>query len=317
LDFTFDIAQFGLRLLGAFYAFAGYIAARAGLTSRLMDHAIAAIGGAKPDPRETQQSLWLLVGSVIIFAGGAALFLLLDVAPWLFAASAISQAFYLLVLAPRYFDVVDPPDERGRRQSTNAFLIYTVVTFLVIWATANGKLVPWQDMPWPLRVAFVAAVAAHAGYVAWYFLRPLKSAAPVTYFGGRASFDGEGSLGDEPSDTIEQRNPAQSRAIKVMADYDCHPLWALDEDLVGDFPPEDIGVSAELCRDLKEWAQSFNASLDRENPADTLVTPEEHAAHEQKGRQLAIRIARERPDLEIYAYETATGVVRVYARDAL
>ena len=99
------------------------------------------------------------------------------------------------------------------------------------------------------------AVAAHAGYVAWYFLRPLKSAAPVTYFGGQASVGEEAS-----SDTIEQRDPAQSRTIKVMADYDCHPLWALDADLVGDFPPEDIGVSAELCHDLKDWAQSFNAS---------------------------------------------------------
>jgi hypothetical protein len=312
LDFNFDITQFGLRLLGAFYAFAGYIAARAGLTSRLMDHAIATIGGTKPDPRETQQSLWLLFGSVIIFAGGAALFLLLDVAPWLFAASAIGQAAYLLVLAPRYFDLADPPDERGRRQSTNAFLIYTAVTFLVIWAAASGNLIAWQDAPWPLLAAFFAAVAVHAGYVARHFLRPLKSAARVTYFfGDQPSFDGEAS------DTIEQQDPAQSRAIKVMADYDCHPLWALDADLVGDFPPEDLDLSAELCRDLKDWAQSFDASLDRDNPADSLVTPEEHAAHEQRGRQLAIRLARERPDLEIYAFETATGVVRVHAGDAL
>lgn len=311
MDFSFDIAQFALRLLGAFYGFAGYVASRAALTSRLMDHAIAAIGGTKPDPRETQRSVWLLVGSVIIFAGGAALFLLLDVAPWLFAASAIGQALYLLVLAPRYFDLAEPPDERGRRQTTNAFLIYTAATFLVIWAAANGKLVSWQDTPWPLLAAFLAAIAVHAGYVAWYFLRPLKSAAPATYFGSQASSDGEAS------DTIEQQDPAQSRAIKVMADYDCHPLWALDEDLVGDFPPEDLGVSVELCRDLKDWVQSFNAALDRDNPADSLITPEEHAAHEQKGRQLAIRLARERPDLEIYAFESATGVVRVYAGDAL
>lgn len=303
MNFSFDIAQFVLQLVGAFYAFAGYIASRAALTSRLMDLAIAAIGGTKPDRREMQRSLWLLASSIVVFAGGAALLLLLDLAPWLFAVSAMGQALYLLVLAPHYFDVTDPPDEQGRRQTTNAFFIYTVATVLIIWAAASGKLIPWREVSWPLLAAFVAAVAAHAGYVARHVLWPLKSTAPITYFGSET--------GDPAQD------PAQSRSVKVMADFGCHPLWALDPGLVGDFPPEHIGLSDELCRDLYNWAASFDASLDRDNPADSLITPEEHTAHEERGRQLAIRLARERPDLEIYTYETATGVVRVYAEDAL
>src|SRR5262249_47879734 len=160
--------------------FAGYVASRAALTSQLMDHAIAAIGGTKPDRREQQRSLWLLGSSVVILAGGVALFLLLDLAALL---SPICQAFYFQILAPRYFDLADPPDELGRRHSTNAFLIYTVATILVLWAAASGKFFSWQQVPWPLLAAFVAAVAAHVGYLAWHTLRPLKSAAPVTYFG--------------------------------------------------------------------------------------------------------------------------------------
>jgi hypothetical protein len=94
-------------------------------------------------------------------------------------------------------------------------------------------------------------------------------------------------------------------------------LWALDPGVVGNFAPEDLGLSEELGRDLNEWAAAFNSFLDRDNPAESLASPQQHSAHEAQGRQLAIRLARERPDLEIYAYETATGVVRVYAEDAL
>jgi hypothetical protein len=102
-----------------------------------------------------------------------------------------------------------------------------------------------------------------------------------------------------------------------MADYDCHPLWALDPGIVGNYAPERFDLSEPLTRDLNEWADAFNSFLDRDNPADTVISPADQAAHEQRGRQLAIRIARERPDLEIYAYQTDIGVVRVYAEDAL
>lgn len=303
MELTFDISQFMLRLLGAFYAFAGYIAGRAALTSRVMDQAIAALGAKAPDPRETRQSLWLLCGSLVILAGGAALMLLLDVAPWFFIASSIGQAAYLFVIAPRYFDPVDPPDERGRRQTTNAFVIYVAATALVLWAAVTDQLVPWREVPWPLVAAAAITLAAYTGYLFRGFYRPLKSTGPLSYDGGQAEAWSE--------------DPALSRSVKVMADYDCHPLWALDPGVVGNFAPEDLGLSEELARDLNEWAAAFNSFLDRDNPAESLASPQQHSAHESQGRQLAIRLARERPDLEIYAYETDIGVVRVYAEDAL
>ena len=38
-------------------------------------------------------------------------------APRAFAASALAQAAYIYVLAPRYFDAAEAPDARGRRQT--------------------------------------------------------------------------------------------------------------------------------------------------------------------------------------------------------
>ncbi len=58
-------------------------------------------------------------------------------------------------------------------------------------------------------------------------------------------------------------------------------------------------------------------SLDRDNPADSLASPQQHSAHEAQGRQLAIRLARERPDLEIYAFQSDIGVVRIWRGRAL
>ena len=123
-----DAVELGLRARGAFYVFAGYVATRAALTSHLIDRALAAISGAKPAPAETAQSLWLLAAANLILIGGAALVLLLDAAAWIFVASALGQAAYLFVVAPVYFDASDPPDPNGRRQSTNAFVVYAAAT---------------------------------------------------------------------------------------------------------------------------------------------------------------------------------------------
>ncbi len=304
MELTLDVTQIMLQLLGGFYTFAGFVAGRAALMSRLMDNAIAAIGAKEPDPVETRRSLWLLYGSLIILAGGGALMFLLDVAPWLFILSSIAQAIYIYVLAPRYFDVADPPDEQGRRQTTNAFIVYLVATALIVWAAANGKLLSWREVSWPVFAALGAALAVYSVYLLGSFYRPLKK--PAWHMG-----EGVADLDDASSD------PSQTRSIKVMADYDCHPLWALDPGIVGNYAPDLLGLSETLTRDLNEWADAFNSFLDRDNPADTQISPSDLATHEAHGRQLAIRLARERPDLEIYAYQTDTGVVRVYGEDAL
>jgi hypothetical protein len=170
-----DATDISLRLVGAFYTFAGYVAARVALTSHLLDRALAAITLERLRPVERAQTLWLLCSAVLVLAGGIALMLLLELAVWLFLASAAGQALYLAWLAPRYFDAADPPDAKGCRQTANAFVIYTAATAFVVWASYTGRLAPWQELPWPLLALAAAAVAAHAGYVAWMYGRPLAS----------------------------------------------------------------------------------------------------------------------------------------------
>ena len=109
--------------------------------------------------------------------------------------------------------------------------------------------------------------------------------------------------------------PHESKRIKVMAEYRCDPLWALDEDRYGCFPPEMIALSPELTSDLDAWAAVYDTAFDPDNPADGPWSKEQHRAHSAEGRRLAQRLKRERPDLMIYVLEADTGVVEVHADD--
>lgn len=293
-----DGVEIGLRAVGAFYAFAGYVATRSALMSSFLDGAIAAIGGSNPNRAETARTTWLLVSALVVFAGGVALIGLLDVAAWLFVLSALGQVAYLGLVAPRYFDRDDPPDEVGRRQTTNASVIYLAATAFVVWALWRGKLVAWSEMNPGVLAVIVAAIVLHVGHTLWTWS---KGPSTKPLFGASAP----------------TRDPAHSYAIKVMADYHTHPLWGLDEDAYGDIAPEALDLSPELRRDLHAWADAYSASLNEEDPTQSLWSDEQHAAHAAQARPLAIRLARERPDRMIYVMDSEIGVVEVKPDEVL
>ena len=305
---TMDAIDLLLRFVGAFYVFAAYVGARASLMSLLIDRAIAAIGGTPPPRADLLKDYWLIFASVLVMIGGAALLFLLDVAVWAFLASSIGQAVYLFYAAPRYFDVEEPPDETGRRQTFNAFVIYLVATAFVVWAASAGRLVSVKDVSWPLVAIPAAMVAAHILYILWMGRMPSAGGAAASPFDSPLV---NGPSGEPP------RPLSEAKVVKVMTDYYTHPLWALDQDLYGDIAPEEMGLSDGLTRDLNEWAEAYNASLNSEDPSQSVWNDEQHKAHEALARPLAIRLARERPDLTVYVLEPDVGVVPVLAEDEL
>ncbi len=161
----------GLIVIGAFYAFAGAVAARAALRSRFLDVAMAAIDGKRPSRIESWRTLWLLVSALNVGAGGLALSMRCDWALPLFLLALLGQVFYLTVLAPRLFDPAEAPVAAGRRQTVNAALTYAVATALVVWAHSAGLLKPWDAVVPAAGVAAAAAFAFFSGYVAMVFAR--------------------------------------------------------------------------------------------------------------------------------------------------
>ena len=298
-----DIAEIGLRFVGAFYVFAGVVATRAALTSHFLDKAIAAIGGKGISRVERAITTWHLCAATLVLAGGVALTALLDIAPWLFVASAVGQAAYISVVAPRWFDVEDPPDPKGRQQTTNAFVVYCAATALVLWASFTGKLIPTADAGSVVLGIGAAVVVAHILYFTRHLARAIDSPFAISASDGRSPPDEEGSS--------PLREAHLSHAVKVMADYECHPLWALDHDTAGDFSPEKLGLSESLTRDLIAWGEAFSNSLNPDDPANSEWTEAQYVEHAAQARPLAARLAKERPDLEVYINEHPAGLVQV------
>lgn len=166
-----DPTDIGLRIVGTFYAFAGVIATRAAITSSFLDRALSQISMKKTPFRETAQTAWLIAASLIVLAGGAALMLKLGLAVWLFLLSAVLQALYIFLVAPRFFDVADPPDAVGRQRTTNAFVIYLAATALVVWAFAAGRLLRLDQLPPPALLGTASTLLLYVGYVVWTLLR--------------------------------------------------------------------------------------------------------------------------------------------------
>lgn len=79
------------------------------------------------------------------------------------------------------------------------------------------------------------------------------------------------------------------RRIKVMADYDCWPLWhdGPPNGDVGDIDPLTLPIDPSLQARLLEWADAYGALLDRDNPAATLPP---QSWFDQEGRQLALEL---------------------------
>ena len=296
---SIELTDIALRVIGAFYAFAGFVATRAGLTSHFLDRAIAAISMKKTSRQESLQTAWLIAGAVIVYTGGVLLLAGLEAAVFMFALSALAQSIYIYSVAPRYFDVEDPPGPKGRRQTTNAFVIYSAATAFVVWAMWHGRLTPLSHASQTELIAVAGALLLYGGYL----LRALLSAPRAPSANPFAAFSSDG-----PS-----LPPHESNRIKVMADYGCDPLWALDEERYGCFSPDLIEISEELRSDLKNWAEAYDRSLDMADPATSNWTDEQSAAHEREGRQLALRLKRERPDLVVYVLEAEIGVVEIQA----
>lgn len=303
-----------LRFIGAFYMFAGFVASRTALTSNILDQALAAITLKKTDRVETHRTAWLLSLASIVFTGGACLMLLLEPAAWIFALGTIVQALYFLVLGPYYFDVADPPDPLGRKRSINAFVIYGASTLFVAWAAYTGRLIPFGSAT-PLQLGLAAvAIVLFVGHAVRHLYFPRKR---QTGFGSFDDGDDESSSDAFDESGLDMTGlPASSKRIKVMADYRMYPLWAMDDGLIGDFAPQDLGVSDDLNVDLWTWANEFDASLNPDDPATSLWSSERYTQHVEQGLALARRIKRELPDREVFAKDTNGDLVEITAEQA-
>lgn len=82
--------------------------------------------------------------------------------------------------------------------------------------------------------------------------------------------------------------------IRVMADYECWPLWWDGDGQVGNIAPSELGLSEGLSAALLAWALAYDATLNAKDPACSgFASYADWQRFEADGAQLAARVAAE------------------------
>lgn len=162
-----DMIDAIMLAVGAFYAFAGLLLARAAVMERLLDQALARLT-MKPLPRrDALASGFAGLLALVVFAGGVALMLRLTLAVGVFLSGTLLQALHLVWLAPAILDRDGPPDPAGRTRTRNAAILYAVMAVCVAWRAASGRLVPWSEASDAARWGMLAALSVFVVVFGW------------------------------------------------------------------------------------------------------------------------------------------------------
>ena len=128
------------RIIGAFYLVGGLVVLRqAWLNWRLEQMIVAIAPGARARLGERVADAFMLGGGFLVVASGVALTLLHRWAVVAVLVCWAAQAGYLL-WAQRWHAPDGPIAFQGRRQSINAFALYSAVAALVLWMNTAGVL---------------------------------------------------------------------------------------------------------------------------------------------------------------------------------
>lgn len=57
------------------------------------------------------------------------------------------------------------------------------------------------------------------------------------------------------------------KKIKLMADYECYPLWLNAGDEFGDINPDTLPISDHLKAELYLWSDEYNKTLNYNDPS--------------------------------------------------
>lgn len=90
--------------------------------------------------------------------------------------------------------------------------------------------------------------------------------------------------------------------IKLMVDYQCHPLWNMSPDEYGDIAPCELPISEELQERLSKWAAIYDETLDADYPPNSGFKSEElESEFKREGERLAESLRNElAPDFSVF-----------------
>lgn len=270
------MTEWGLRLLGAFYAFAGVVVLRQLASDRLIQMVHAALnGGVRPN--DAIRAAWLAAGGVFTLLCGLALAGLNAIAPALMLVNVAMQGGWLLYAA-RAFPPQDEEDAKGRRQTINAFLLFLGFTVLVIWLVRTGRVVLFPD-EMAARIIGLAAIAL-ASWQGWHVWRFSKGQWP----------DGERSPTlDAPEEPVDPPVFDPPQRVMLSPRLGCWPLW--DMDTGRNVSVDSIDLPADLSRDISAFEDAVIGAIDVDHAEGPILTDKAQiAALEAQATALTLRL---------------------------
>lgn len=84
------------------------------------------------------------------------------------------------------------------------------------------------------------------------------------------------------------------RTIRLMADYQCFPLWEASPGKVGNINPGSLPISHDLQTGLAMWAKTYDLTLNMDDPASSgFESDDAEASFKKIGNELAVRLRDE------------------------
>jgi hypothetical protein len=84
------------------------------------------------------------------------------------------------------------------------------------------------------------------------------------------------------------------KIIKLMADYQCHPLWDMTPGEYSDINPNDLPIPTNLKQQLTQWAHSYDATLNMDDPITSgFKSDSEKSEFVRIGNELGDKLAQE------------------------
>lgn len=83
------------------------------------------------------------------------------------------------------------------------------------------------------------------------------------------------------------------KRIKLMADYECFPLWETSPG-TGNIDPDTLPISQNLKNDLNAWAKSYDETLNHSDPLNSgFNTENDEKAFHDKACELSNKLQEE------------------------
>ena len=77
------------------------------------------------------------------------------------------------------------------------------------------------------------------------------------------------------------------KKIKLMADYECFPLWEILDDGVENINPDSLSIPCSLKKSLREWAKVYDSTLNKIDPVNSgFITKIAEIDFENEGMRL-------------------------------